>query len=37
MSEYPPELLQQFEALVGRLCSAMDTQLAQPDPAEDGA
>jgi len=36
MSEYPPDLLQQFETLVTRLCSAMDAQLAQPDPGTDG-
>ncbi len=32
MAEYPPELLQQVETLVTRMCSAMDDQLAEPDP-----
>ncbi|MFD1940405.1 MarR family winged helix-turn-helix transcriptional regulator [Nonomuraea mangrovi] len=32
MSDYPPELLQQFEAFLHHLCGAMETQLEQQDP-----
>jgi MarR family transcriptional regulator, organic hydroperoxide resistance regulator len=31
LSQYAPELLQQFEALLANLCTTMDAQLAQPN------
>lgn len=30
LSQYPSELLQQFETVLSQLCSTMDTRLAQP-------